>query len=461
MSVSIRARVTLATVVTTVVIVAVAAGTMARLAERSLRGELDRRLTTQAQLLDRTITRLVDAPLARRFLSDLELGSVLRIVDRQGVERFRLGAGPADLGPVRELDVPVTVRTAGQRWRVVTSALPALVRGRLGGGQGELLLQVGASLEPVERAAATVRRRVWLVGLVAVALGAVAAYLLAGAAIGPLKRLRRTAEAVASSGDLSVRVPATDQPPETADVATALNTMLGRIQAAAADREAALEASRAFAADVAHELRTPLASVAANVEILRDNPDLDVDVRTEILAAVDTEQARLGATLEALQLLARADLAGAPTEVIDLADLVEVSVRTARARHGHLRVTVDAPPEPVEIRGWADGLRVMIDNLLANAALHARRGENLVHVTVTLRRGATGWELTVDDDGPGLPPGDRQRLLERFQRGTTAATGTGLGLAIAAQQARVHGASLLLGDSPSGGARIQMVFPSV
>jgi two-component system sensor histidine kinase PrrB len=82
-------------------------------------------------------------------------------------------------------------------------------------------------------------------------------------------------------------------------------------------------------------------------------------------------------------------------------------------------------------------------------------------VTVTLRRGGTGWELTVDDDGPGFPPGDRQRLLERFQRGTTAATGTGLGLAIAAQQARVHGASLSLGDSPGGGARIQMVFPSV
>jgi signal transduction histidine kinase len=106
------------------------------------------------------------------------------------------------------------------------------------------------------------------------------------------------------------------------------------------------------------------------------------------------------------------------------------------------------------LHGWANGLRLLVDNLLANAALH---GGNLVRVE--LSRDAGALVLRVADNGPGIAPEDRERLLEPFARGGgTDAPGTGLGLAIVAQQVALHGGSLRLGDSDLGGLQADVRF---
>ena len=97
---------------------------------------------------------------------------------------------------------------------------------------------------------------------------------------------------------------------------------------------------------------------------------------------------------------------------------------------------------------------MMLDNLLDNAALHGRRDGDGATVRVTLATDATTIGITVDDNGPGIPPEDRQHVLERFGRGRNASPGgSGLGLALVAQQAALHHGSVSVGDSPSGEAR--------
>ena len=104
------------------------------------------------------------------------------------------------------------------------------------------------------------------------------------------------------------------------------------------------------------------------------------------------------------------------------------------------------------------GLRLLVDNLLDNAALHGRAGG---HVRVALARDDDDLLVRVDDDGPGIPAADRERLLEPFARGTaTTASGTGLGLAIVAQQVALHDGELRLEDSELGGLGVQVRLPA-
>jgi two-component system sensor histidine kinase PrrB len=109
------------------------------------------------------------------------------------------------------------------------------------------------------------------------------------------------------------------------------------------------------------------------------------------------------------------------------------------------------------LHGWADGLRLLVDNLLDNAALHGRQGGR---VQVALAREDDTLVVRVEDDGAGIPPDERERLLEPFARGAAAsAPGTGLGLAIVAQQVALHGGTLELGASGLGGLAVQARFP--
>jgi signal transduction histidine kinase len=209
--------------------------------------------------------------------------------------------------------------------------------------------------------------------------------------------------------------------------------MLARLQGAHADRAAALEAARAFAADAGHELRTPLTSLSINLASARAG-DL------EALAAAEAELARVGTLVEQLQALARGS-SGPPQQVeaLDLVDLADAAVTAARRRHPDVAIELDAPARTAPCAGDADGLRALLDNLVENAARHG--GPRIV-VTVADHR------LDVEDDGPGIAPQERERVLRRFGRGSGArGPGSGLGLAIAAAQARRHGGTLTLGDS--------------
>ncbi len=358
--------------------------------------------------------------------------------------------------PLVDSGPPRTVEVSGDDWRTVSRDLPR-------GGT----LQAATRLDTVQARARRLRRIVAIVAALALLGTALAAGALVRLALAPLARLRAAADRVAETADLSVRVPADDGPDEVRELAGDLNAMLERIGASAAEREAALAAARRFAADAGHELRTPLTSLEANLSTLgAEGPGTagagQGVARSGFAGTLDASRAdvrRLAALVDQLQALARGE-AGAPVapEDVDVAELVDAALASVRARHPAVRATLEAPePGPV-VRGDAEGLRMLVDNLLENAARHGRPGGRVRASVASLPGG--GVRIAVDDDGPGIPPDEREAVLGRFVRGRDAhGPGTGLGLAIAATQAERHGGTLRLDESPLGGARATADLP--
>ena len=256
------------------------------------------------------------------------------------------------------------MKAEGESWRTIVRQLPD-------GAQ----LQVAARLEPLEDR----ERRLRLVVLAAL-VGALLATAfvtraLARLALAPLERLRGTAGEVAETADLSRRVPAGEGPEEVDALAGDLNAMLERLEETAEGREAALASARRFAADAGHELRTPLTS-------------LETNLATGSVDAARRDADRLTALVEQLQALARGE-AGPPARVedVDLGELADQVVLGARSRHPALQVRMEAPEVGPSVRGEAESLRMLLDNLVENAALHGRPdGESRRHRRAAGRR---------------------------------------------------------------------------
>jgi two-component system sensor histidine kinase PrrB len=329
-----------------------------------------------------------------------------------------------------------TVDIGGDSWRSLTVSL----RGPPGGAR----LQVLSSLERVDARVASTRRLIIIVGLLALALTGLGAWLFSSLAVRPLGELQAGAARVGGAEDLSTPLP-DEGPDEVRSLAGALNAMLARLNASTT-------ALRRFAADAGHELRTPLTSLRANLDALERNPGLPEEERRALLRESAAEQERIVHLLDGLTALARGEAADAlPREDVELADLVDAAVYAARRRHPGAVFELDEEIGDASVHGWANGLRLMVDNLLDNAALH---GGGLVKVA--LERADGRLVVRVADDGPGIPPDQRTRLLEPFARGGSSAPGTGLGLAIVAQQVAVHGGELRLGDGPDGGLAVEV-----
>jgi signal transduction histidine kinase len=220
-----------------------------------------------------------------------------------------------------------------------------------------------------------------------------------------------------------------------------------------------MKATRRFAADAGHEMRTPLTGMRANLDALERNPDLPVSERLALVRAMTAEQERVVRLLEGLQALARGDAAESlPREEVEVGDLVDAAAYAARRRHPNSVIDLEDRIADATVLGWPSGLRLIVDNLVDNAALHGRPGGS---VRVALDCEGAEVVLRVDDDGPGIPEGERGRLMEPFARGHgTVAPGTGLGLAIVAQQVALHGGSLRFGDSELGGLGVEVRLPA-
>jgi signal transduction histidine kinase len=354
----------------------------------------------------------------------------------------QLGDLPEKSPPVPRGEGLSTVTVDGSPWRALT--LP------VGPSGSDVRVRVLASLAPVEARVSHVRDLVIVIGLGALVLTALIAWAFTSLAVLPLVRLREGAARVSGADDLGTRLPADHGPDEVRSLARDLNEMLARL-------ERAMKATRRFAADAGHEMRTPLTGMRANLDALERNPDLPVAERLELIRAMTAEQERVVRLLEGLQALARGDAAESlPREEVEVGDVVDAAVYGARRRHPAVRFELDDRACDSRVWGWAGGLRLVVDNLLDNAALHGRE-DGLVRVT--LERHGMSVALVVDDDGPGISPADRERLLEPFTRGDGAvAPGTGLGLAIVSQQVALHGGSLRLADSELGGLRVDVVL---
>ena len=195
----------------------------------------------------------------------------------------------------------------------------------------------------------------------------------------------------------------------------------------------------------------------ANLDTLERNPGLSEAERRALLRESSAEQDRIVHLLDGLQALARGEAAESlPREDVELGDLVDAAIYGARRRHPGVSYQLREQGGVSTVHGWANGLRLVVDNLLENAALHGGG-----RVDVDLAREGGRWLLRVADDGPGIPEDERARLLEPFARGReTAAQGTGLGLAIVAQQVGLHGGELRLAGSDLGGLAVEVRLPA-
>ncbi len=336
--------------------------------------------------------------------------------------------------PVTPVGKIETVSAGGQDWRTLVRPLGPDSRA-----------QVAVGLGPVQDRASRLLILVLAAIIGALVATALVTRYLARLALAPLQRLRLAADEVATTADLSLRVPDGKGPEEVDDLAEELNSMLSRLELSADERERALESARRFAADAGHELRTPLTSLKANLA-------------TGATAAATVDADRLASLVDQLQQLARGE-AGPPRSIepVDVGEVADTSVVAARSRHPKVSWKLEAPESGPLAAAEVESLRMMLENLLENAALHGRVDGS---VTVTVDGAGEGATITVDDDGDGIAEAERERMLQRFTRGDGARhPGTGLGLAIAAAQATRCGGSLELERSPAGGLRVKVRLP--
>ncbi|MEV6986613.1 ATP-binding protein [Sphaerisporangium sp. NPDC051017] len=365
-------------------------------------------------------------------------------------------AGPATLLTAAQLkrasegSLFFTGSIEGERVRVL--AMPARRAG------DEVIAAVGESTGVIEEAQARARTAIWAVGASAVAVAGFGAWLVAGAALHPVTRMRRRlANITEHSTDARLRVPRTRD--EIASLAEAMNGLLDRLQRA-------LARQRGFVADAGHELRTPLTALKAELE-LAARPGRDRETLTMAISAAAADTERLIRLAEDLLLLARAD-EGAEflqAQPITLSDLVAASVRSSAATAATRTISMELDADPsIRIVGDPDRLRQVVDNLLGNALRHAPEGSTVgLNVRTATSDGEPVAVIEVSDRGPGFPPEFLPYAFERFRRADAGRArtqgGVGLGLAVVASIANAHGGRARAENRPGGGARVWAEFP--
>jgi two-component system OmpR family sensor kinase len=293
----------------------------------------------------------------------------------------------------------------------------------------------------------------------------------------PLRRVAATATRVTelplASGEVTMpeRVPDANPATEVGQLGAAFNHMLGHVEAALARRAASETRLRRFAADASHELRTPLAAIRGYAELARRHPGpVPADV-AHALSRVESESARMSVLVDELLLLAQLD-AGRPlaSEPVDLTRLaIDVTSDARAAVPGH-RWQLELPDEPVLVRGDEHRLHQVVANLLSNAGRHTPAGTTVTVALTSVADGALAGpggaggavQVSVTDDGPGIPADLQPAMFERFVRGDTSrsrtAGSTGLGLAIVEAVTTAHHGHIEVTSRP-GQTRFTITLP--
>jgi two-component system OmpR family sensor kinase len=368
------------------------------------------------------------------------------IADSAPGEPDLLGISPDDLADA-DVDAGTVRQYAGPEDGRLTVHLVA-------GPDGETTGYVawGDSTHQTQRLLAAVTTAMLAGGIAVVLIAAIIGLALARRALAPISEVTETARAITLSGDLGERVEVGQARDEVADLEVAFNEMLAALQQSH-------ETLRQFLADVSHQLRTPLTTIRANIE-LAQRDDLPPADRAEVLRDAREESDRMARLVKDLLSLARAE-AGVRLELepVELDALLVDTVRIQRqsAQHVHMSVVSD---EPALVEGDPDRLRELLGILLDNAARYTPDGGS---VTAALRLDGHEAVVTVSDTGIGIEEEEQDRLFERLHRGSEARrlrpSGTGLGLAIARWIVDSHGGSIELHPRPGGGTTAMVKLP--
>jgi signal transduction histidine kinase len=341
---------------------------------------------------------------------------------------------------------PGKVYTVDQRMSFDDDKYRVIARGGSSRGQRFTVL-VGQSLGPVEASINTVMQLLGLgIPLLLVTLG-VATFVFAGRSLRPVEAIRRTVASI-NERDLSERVAVPLAEDEVSRLAVTMNAMLDRL-------ELAQRAQRQFVADASHELRSPIATLAASAEINLAHPQSS-DAR-EFPITVLEESKRLERLVHDLLLLARAD----ERELQSMSDDVDLDDILDQERNRVAAIStlqVDAKISAVRSTGDLHQLRQAVRNLVDNAVQHAR-----TRVEFSVQQQGRQAVVEIFDDGPGIARANRERIFDRFVRleesRDRATGGTGLGLAIVREIVTAHHGTVRVVDDPDG-TRFRLILPA-
>ncbi|HTZ88387.1 MAG TPA: HAMP domain-containing sensor histidine kinase [Solirubrobacteraceae bacterium] len=330
----------------------------------------------------------------------------------------------------------------GTHLRVLTLGTPAAPTAPGTNPTGRGAVMIARPLTEVDHELHRVLLILLIVGIAGIAIAALLGALVARTALAPIARFTRRTESLAGELDLSQRLEVRGGE-ELERLATSFNTTLDAL-------ERSLEAQRQLIADASHELRTPIASLRANIQILEDARRLPPAEQERLHADIIDELDELTRLVGDVVELARGAGVSAAREEVRLDELVAEAVEHAR-RRGAVHFELDL--EPTVVRGEADRIARAVTNLLDNARKWSPTGGM---VEVTLHDGV----LSVRDYGPGFAEGELAKVFERFYRSASARKlpGSGLGLAIVRQAAEAHGGYARAANAPGGGARLEASF---
>jgi two-component system, OmpR family, sensor kinase len=455
---SLRARLLLAFAYVLVLVIVALEVPLGLNLSRRVDAEIRREAQGQAQLLAAGASgRLDDRAQLRPLVesSARDLGGRVIVVDENGTllaDSARGGAaGDESYASRPEIARALNGRASqGERHSqlldedLLFTAVPIVVDGRPVGA-----VRVTQGVDAVQREVRNDVIALIGVGVVALLLGLAVAWLLAGSLAKPMRHLASSARRVAR-GDLDARADV-EGSTEQQEVATAFNDMTARLGRS-------LRAQREFVANASHQLRTPLTGLRLRLEAAAAKTD-EPDVRDE-LAAAEHETERLARLLAELLTLAgeRERPAPQPVDVGEVAAGAYERWRRPARRSGHL-LTVEEG-DPVEVRASIEDVAAMLDNLIENALRYLRAGGR---VTIGWRADGKRVRIGVEDEGRGIDESERERVFERFYRGSASRgreEGTGLGLNVVEALAGRWGGEASLSNRAGGGARAEIVLPA-
>lgn len=320
-------------------------------------------------------------------------------------------------------------------------------------GPERSLILVGVSLQPDRQALRTLLLQLIGSGALAMCLGLLGSWFIAGRIVKPLQTISATASKL-SAQHLHERINTSKVETELVDVATVLNATFDRL-------EAAFERQSRFTADAGHELRTPLAVLHTNLELALSRPRKAEEFQ-EIIDNCLVSSSKMRSLIDALLMLARADAGQlqAHFTLLDLRSVIQTSVSQHQAKAKGTRLYAKLPGEPVMLQGDATLLGMVLSNLIQNALRHTpNEGEVCVELTVD----GTTATMTVADTGCGIPEDAVPHLFERFYRVDASRNrhtgGHGLGLAICKSLLDVHHGTIRCESTFGKGTRFIMTLP--